>query len=349
MIKKLLFIAFAVFLFSCGGSGTKDRRAYLPAFIGGAGEVLVIMERKYWDSAAGEALRDAFYKQAGVLPQYEPMFELTQYNPEAFDRLLMPHRNVVFIEIKDNIHYKEPRVQVLREKYAKDQILVNCFAKNEADFISKFNAVSESVIDKINQAECVRQIKYNKAFGVKDYAKILAEKYKLKLDLYPQTQLQTERNHFLWFHKITARPKEGRMHDVQQGILIYDYPYTEDSTFTKSFLLAKRDSLLKKYMPGPTEGSFMTTEHYYEPELKETNQNGQYAVEMRGLFKMENAFMGGPFMSLTTYDEERGRIVTVEGFVFAPKFDKREYLREVEAVVKSLSFASEDTTQTPLK
>lgn len=139
------------------------------------------------------------------------------------------------------------------------------------------------------------------------------------------------------------------MHDVQQGILIYDYPYTEDSTFTKSFLLAKRDSLLKKYMPGPTEGSFMTTEHYYEPELKETNQNGQYAVEMRGLFKMENAFMGGPFMSLTTYDEERGRIVTVEGFVFAPKFDKREYLREVEAVVKSLSFASEDTTQTPLK
>jgi hypothetical protein len=346
MIKNLVFLALVLFMVSCGGSGTNDRRAYLPAYIGRAGEVLVIMEKKYWDSAAGEAVKEAFYRQAGVLPQYEPMFELTQYNPEAFDRLIMPHRNVLYVEIKDNIHYKDPKVQVLREKYAKDQILVNCYAKTERDFVSKFNAVSESVIDKINQAECIRQIKYNKTFGVQDYQSLLADKYQLKLDLYPQTQLQTERDHFLWFHKITARPKEGRMHDVQQGILIYDYPYTDDSTFTRSFLIGKRDSLLKKFMPGPTEGSFMTTEHYYEPEIRETNLNGKYAVEMRGLFKMENAFMGGPFMSLTTFDEERGRVVTVEGFVFAPKFDKREYLREVEAVVKSLSFAVEDTTQT---
>jgi hypothetical protein len=53
---------------------------------------------------------------------------------------------------------------------------------------------------------------------------------------------------------------------------------------------------------------------------------------------MENAFMGGPFVSVTTYDERRGMIVTVEGFVFAPKFDKREYLREVEACVKSMHY-----------
>jgi hypothetical protein len=31
-------------------------------------------------------------------------------------------------------------------------------------------------------------------------------------------------------------------------------------------------------------------------------------------------------------------VVTAEGYVFAPKFDKREYLREVEAVVKSMEF-----------
>lgn len=96
-------------------------------------------------------------------------------------------------------------------------------------------------------------------------------------------------------------------------------------------------------MPGPAEGSYMTTEYYYEPEFKETSIDGKYAVEIRGLYKMNGAFMGGPFVSLTTFDEERGRIVTAEGFVFAPKFEKREYLREVEAVVKSLSFAAPDT------
>ena len=46
--------------------------------------------------------------------------------------------------------------------------------------------------------------------------------------------------------------------------------------------------------------------------------------------------MGGPFYSLTTYDERSGELVTVEGYAYAPFFDKREYMREVEAIVRSL-------------
>jgi len=55
---------------------------------------------------------------------------------------------------------------------------------------------------------------------------------------------------------------------------------------------------------------------------------------------MENDFMGGPFFSMTMYDEPNQRIVTVEGYAYAPYFDKREYIREVEAVVKSLKFGA---------
>jgi hypothetical protein len=54
---------------------------------------------------------------------------------------------------------------------------------------------------------------------------------------------------------------------------------------------------------------------------------------------MENALMGGPFMSLTMYDEKRDRIVTVDGYVFAPYFRKMEYMREVEAILRSFTFA----------
>jgi hypothetical protein len=345
MKQYLVAILALFFLIGCAGDQPTDRRSLLPGYIGQAGEVLVIMEPSYWNSAAGEVVREVLSSQAGILPQYEPMFTISQYPPDAFDRLLRPHRNILFIEIKDNIHYKEPKVQILHEKYAKGQILVNCFAQTEEAFISKFSNVASTVLEKINQAEIRRQKQYNSTFGTKTLDKLLKEKYKVDLAVYPQGDIRTQLNHFAWIHKVTARPKDGRMHDVQQGIIIYDYPYVDDSTFTKKFLLAKRDSMLRKYMPGPKEGSYMTTEYYYEPAYKEVNFNGEYAVEMRGLYKMENAFMGGPFVSLTTYDEARGRIVTVEGFVFAPKFDKREYLREVEAVVKSLSFVPDSTQQ----
>jgi hypothetical protein len=53
---------------------------------------------------------------------------------------------------------------------------------------------------------------------------------------------------------------------------------------------------------------------------------------------MENDYMGGPFCSLTVYDSTRARLVTVEGYAYAPYFDKREYVRQIEAVVRSLEF-----------
>ena len=46
--------------------------------------------------------------------------------------------------------------------------------------------------------------------------------------------------------------------------------------------------------------------------------------------------MGGPFYSLTLFDERSGDLVTVEGYAYAPYFDKREYMREVESIVRSL-------------
>jgi hypothetical protein len=56
------------------------------------------------------------------------------------------------------------------------------------------------------------------------------------------------------------------------------------------------------------------------------------------LFRTENYYYGGPFISISTYDEARQRIVTIDCYTHAPKFSKREYIRELEAVCYSLSF-----------
>jgi photosystem II stability/assembly factor-like uncharacterized protein len=80
----------------------------------------------------------------------------------------------------------------------------------------------------------------------------------------------------------------------------------------------------------------MTTELAYFPSYEEFTFNGEFACSLRGLWKMENDFMGGPFYSLTMYDKSRGELVTVEGYAYAPYFDKRPYMREVESVVRSV-------------
>jgi len=48
--------------------------------------------------------------------------------------------------------------------------------------------------------------------------------------------------------------------------------------------------------------------------------------------------MGGPFVSVSTLDAARKRVLTVEGYIYSPRNAKRNYLRQVEAMVYSLSF-----------
>ena len=84
----------------------------------------------------------------------------------------------------------------------------------------------------------------------------------------------------------------------------------------------------------------------FKPQSRELTFKGGYAVEMRGLWRMENHFMGGPFVSLSVLDPDGDNIIHAFGYVFAPNFNKREYLREVEAMIKSLTWEKSTSSQT---
>jgi hypothetical protein len=125
--------------------------------------------------------------------------------------------------------------------------------------------------------------------------------------------------------------------DIIQGVLIYTYDYTDENTFTRDYLVEKRNAVLKRNVPGEIEGSYMTTELLFPPIMNEFNLNEKYTIEIQGLWKMQDGYaMGGPFISLIQLDEKRNKIITVEGFVFAPAHKKRELIRQVEAILYSM-------------
>lgn len=62
---------------------------------------------------------------------------------------------------------------------------------------------------------------------------------------------------------------------------------------------------------------------------------------MRGLWKMVGDMMGGPFVSHVRLDEKNNRVVVVEGFVFAPETDKRNFIRRIEAALYTLRLPGE--------
>ena len=46
----------------------------------------------------------------------------------------------------------------------------------------------------------------------------------------------------------------------------------------------------------------------------------------------------GPFLSTSRVDEERNRVVTVEGFVYYPSENKRKFMRWFEVITESVTF-----------
>ncbi|MDX9729940.1 MAG: DUF4837 family protein, partial [Bacteroidales bacterium] len=68
-------------------------------------------------------------------------------------------------------------------------------------------------------------------------------------------------------------------------------------------------------------------------------------IEMRGLWTLEGGFMGGPFISYAFIDSASSRAVVVTGFVYAPREEKRELLRQVEALMYTVKKQVESSRQ----
>lgn len=335
MAKSTNFIfSLIVLLFiSCGeGSVYKTNSTGMP------GEVIIIAENEYWSGRLGTTIHNYLEEVQMGLPQQEPLFSLGQYNHNDFSKIIKSHRNIILFEIDGG--NEKGGVEYLKDVWAKDQLVIKVIARTDEDAIALFEKDARSIIDVINNTEYDRIVTLYKSIEQKAITEELQKTLQLSVTVPEDYNIAENKKTFIWLKSDKIKYVAGEAHDINQGVFIYTYPYLNDSTFSLGFLLKVRDSVCKANVPGPSEGSYMSTERdsAYFPVVREVTLNGKYAMEIRGLYRTEGDAYGGPFISLTTFDEPRARIVTVEGYVFAPKFGKREYIREMAAVCYSLVF-----------
>jgi hypothetical protein len=325
-----------VVLFS--GCGSQEGARYaLPGKVGASGELVVVCSDAVWKSAAGDTLRSIYGQPFPVLPQYEPWFDLVHLKPDAFDRFWKPHRNILELEVADRVDTQTAQLNIYREKYSRHQIYMEGKARNASDLALAIADKGQDMLSVLHRAEVERFAALVRLDKNEVIQRELIEWLGLELIVPRDARWAKKLDSFGWIDRQLTRMKGGDNHDVQQGYFIYAEPYTSDSLFSMQARLSMRNAMLRKHVNGPTPDSYMTTEMRYVPSYEEVVFNGEFASELRGLWKMENDYMGGPFYSLTTYDKKSGMLITVEGYAYAPYFDKREYMREVEAAVRSLN------------
>ncbi len=324
-----IFIAAVIFMVSaCNNGGTGLSKN----ITGKAGEVVVVISDDSWERNSGKIIRSTLAQEHIALPQDEPLFDLVRVPPEGFKTIFKTTRNIIQVRISANLDTFGVSFQ--KNLWASPQSVVTIQAQNENEFEKMFNENSNKIISYFLRAEKNRlTMNYNKYYERGIY-NVLNEQFDLTMKVAPGFQIAEQKEDFIWLRYETP--------EIAQGIILYSFPYVSDSAFTAEYQMRVRDSILKANVPGPTEGSYMATERRIEQAYNVSKHNGNYATEMRGLWRLFGDFMGGPYISLAQLDIENQRVIVAFGYVYAPSKDKRNLLRQVEAMIYTLSLNNQE-------
>lgn len=335
MLRIPALFALLFLLYSCSTT-TSKKNSGLPGHFGEVGEVLIVMEDEFWDGSPGKTIREEIEKPYYLLPQYEQLFDFKHQTQDGFVKYLKNHRNVILANIGDKKDNQVANTRVINEQYARGQVIVEIRAKNAADWVKEFETKSAQIVQRIKDEELARIGKIMRSFH-KNTLRDEVKKF-IGVDVF----LPTEFSIALGSDSIVHIPRSTGSSDraIAKGIIIYTYPYESDSTFTPEFLIEKRNKVMAAHKIGSSPGSWMSTETIYPPMFSEMDFKGNYAMEMRGLWRLENDIGGGPFVSIAMLDEANNRIVTAEAYVYAPNTDKRELMREMEGALHAIELAT---------
>ncbi|MDR1898365.1 MAG: DUF4837 family protein [Prevotellaceae bacterium] len=332
-IRSIIWTVSLSVAVSCGGGGGDYLK---PGATGKIGELLVIIDNAHWDSELGETIRSIFQKPYPKLPQIESSFTLLPLANSSFLPIMQRHRNILLVKASGD--FPEAKLTISRDLWAKPQIVLHAVGP-DIHSVAKVLSEKQDIMMKLyEQAELDRQSESARIYSDPEIHKAIEARFGISLDVTTGRSYHIMRNDpdFMWL--------ESQSNRNSLGIFIYTYPYVDSSTFTVRYLVNKRDSILKEKVHGSRDSSWMTTTtnltqelEYLMPELEIKKFRGLVYGELRGLWDLVNDYLAGPFVSRSYIDTAKNRIITVEGYVWAAGFSKRNLVREILGIINTFS------------
>lgn len=321
---------FVLLCFSCD---LKTSDQSLPESVGKYGHVLIVIDTALENAPVGVYLDSILSQSVYGLPQAEPFFTTNTVPHIGFKDILRRASNIIRINISGKL---SPAVVVKNDVWAQDQLVIDITAGNASELRNYLEAKDESIVDLLNKQEITRWNRQLSAFRNEALIKQIADSHQISLKIPDGYFLVDSKADGFWIKK----EKTIGEHQIIQALMVYYYPYVSDKTFGTEEMLMKRNKYTNGYIKGMTDSSYMKIYEEYPISIDTASLNRMYAVEFRGLWNMENDFMGGPFVHYTILDEKNNRIINLDAFVYAPKFNKREYVRELDAIMHSIEIPS---------
>ncbi len=315
-MRFFLFNLNFVILFLLGGCQSAEVKLNS---IGKESEILVVCQEQLNDAEIVKGVVAELTRNYPALPQQEPLFDVIRINESGFSELFKRHKAIFRIEISDG----KTKLTVKRNEYANHQAIlqlkINVQEVNDSLAGKQLGLAAADFFTKEDRRN--RIDKLNKAYS-KKISEAVIRNFGFRISVPEDFFIAKEEKNFLWLRRETS--------NTSSALMIYEIPVE-----TQFNPVSIRDSVTKIQIPGPSDGSFMIVNKEIDPVIYTDSLLNNPATVTRGIWKVENDFMGGPFINFCIPDPERSRNLYIDAFVYAPKFDKREYVNRLMAIIYS--------------
>jgi hypothetical protein len=320
---NLVAVIVLLVLFSCKEQSNKEER-YLPPSGGTLNNLTIVSNDGLWNGSVGDAVRDIFAAPVVGMPQDEPSYTLKHMKTRAFHEFVKKSRT--FVELKTG---QSKGIKFVKNVYASPQLGIIISGETNEELIAVLKENAAKMSSQVKNIEIdYKQSEISKNLLDTDD---ITSVFGIDLSVLFSYRIAKKTDDFMWLRK-----------DIKTGdmnLMIYELPYgtvKRDSTAIAK-IVEIRDSIGKVHIPGPVKNSYMITEKSFAPHLGATLINTNQTLETRGIWDVKNDYMAGPFVNYIIDDEKNNRQLVLEGFTYAPQIAKRDYMFELEAIIKSIS------------
>lgn len=357
LIKGIILLLISAIWLGCEGDYRREA-------IGSSGEVIVIMDSTQFDSQTAEAIKQTFGRGIQTLPRIAPLFDLKFQDIDSNEDLeqLKKFKNIIIAapvddstnasrfvrallgdEVEQQVKNGELFAFPLQDKWYRNQWTLILTAQSDSLLAQKIQNAEETLTEDLLKKEFVRWKEeiYDRGeqFEVEDslwtnFGWKIRVQHDWFINLDTTYTSNNEQNHFLTMRRIL--PNNDRWFWIWWKNDVPNINFLDND-----WINAKRDSLMEQWMHGTRDGSYLTTEYRRPVETESFMLNDDIAYETLGTWRMTNDAMGGPFANLTYYDDETQRLFIMEFGQFAPKYEKRHFVRQFRAMLRT--FQSDST------
>lgn len=308
-------------------------------------EVLVVCDGQEWESPLGEEIRSVLGTHVEMINQEEPMFDIVRITARDFKHLLPSYRNILKVLCSPEV--KEPAILAQYDVVASPQIVLTFQGPSIEAMVAYLKENGANLLRVLEIAERDRTIALANSKNVNPLEAEVKRIFDIDMKIPAGYLLRGKGSDFIW--------ASNEYPAASQGFFIYTHPFYGEASLTTEALVKARSNFVKR-IPGPVDGSHMTTvtsipnienDGYdpFMPDRKVVRINGRDWIELRGFWDVTKDFMGGPFVSYTTLDKRSGKLITLDCYVYSPKYGKRNFLRPLEHLVYCISFPTNETTK----